>query len=83
MRLKTYLSANLWTVGPKYIICWTICLDFFSKFNVAVIKILITIFIKLADRAINALNPPATLVTTRPETQIITRPAPVPIIPGN
>ena len=49
----------------------------------AVIKILIIIFIKLADRAINALNPPATLVTTRPETQIITRPAPVPIIPGN
>ena len=54
-----------------------------------VIKILIIIFIKLADRAINALNPPSTLVPTmpdvveQPETQIITIPAPLPIIPGN
>ena len=49
----------------------------------AVIKILIIIFDKLADRAINALNPPSTVGPTKPETQIITRPAPVPITPGN
>ena len=56
----------------------------YSKFNMAAIKILIIIFDKLADRAINALNPPpSTTVATRQETQIITMPAPVPIIPGN
>ena len=48
------------------------------------IEILIIVFIKIADRAINALNPPpSTIVATRQETQIITMPAPVPIIPGN
>ena len=57
-------------------------MELFPKFNVVVIKILIIIFIELADRALNALNPPSILVPTRPETQIIPVPAPVLIIPG-